>query len=72
MTRGRALKRAGDYVGAFAEVEAARALDGQDRWLNGKSAKYAMRAGRLEDAQAMLSLFTRVSSIADDSFLNVV
>ncbi|KAF8605746.1 N-terminal acetyltransferase A, auxiliary subunit [Ceratobasidium sp. AG-I] len=64
LARGRALKRAGDYVGAFAAVEAARALDGQDRWLNGKSAKYAMRAGRVEDAQALLALFTRKDAVS--------
>ncbi|KAG9079319.1 hypothetical protein FS749_008609 [Ceratobasidium sp. UAMH 11750] len=64
LARGRALKRAGDYVGAFAAVEAARALDGQDRWLNGKSAKYALRAGRLEDAQALLGMFTRKDAVS--------
>ncbi|QRV81902.1 NMDA receptor-regulated protein [Ceratobasidium sp. AG-Ba] len=63
LARGRALKRAGDFVGAFAAVEAARLLDGQDRWLNGKSAKYAMRAGRMEDAQALLGLFTRKDAV---------
>ncbi|KAG8706720.1 hypothetical protein FRC08_000892 [Ceratobasidium sp. 394] len=64
LARGRALKRAGDYVGAFAAVEVARALDGQDRWLNGKSAKYALRAGRLEDAQALLGMFTRKDAVS--------
>ncbi|KAG8747710.1 hypothetical protein FRC10_011837 [Ceratobasidium sp. 414] len=69
LARGRALKRAGDYIGALAAVEAARALDGQDRWLNGKSAKYAMRAGRLEDAQAMLGLFTRKDAVSPSADL---
>ncbi|KAG8741139.1 hypothetical protein FRC12_015759, partial [Ceratobasidium sp. 428] len=64
LTRGRALKRAGDYVGAYAAVEVARALDGQDRWLNGKSAKYALRAGRLEDAQTLLGMFTRKDALS--------
>ncbi|CCO31073.1 hypothetical protein BN14_05107 [Rhizoctonia solani AG-1 IB] len=67
--RGRALKRAGDFVGASLAVEAGRLLDGQDRWLNGKSAKYAMRTGRVEDAQNLLGLFTRIfEDIWDDQY----
>ncbi|CAE6457624.1 unnamed protein product [Rhizoctonia solani] len=67
--RGRALKRAGDFVRAYLAVEAGRLLDGQDRWLNGKSAKYAMRAGKVEDAQNLLGLFTRIfDDIWDDQY----
>ncbi|KAG8761893.1 hypothetical protein FRC11_012500 [Ceratobasidium sp. 423] len=68
-TRGRALKRAGDFVRASFAVEAGRLLDGQDRWLNGKSAKYAMRAGRVEDAQNLLGLFTRKDALSPSSDL---
>ncbi|CUA71486.1 N-alpha-acetyltransferase 16, NatA auxiliary subunit [Rhizoctonia solani] len=63
-TRARALKRAGDYVSASFAAEAGRLLDGQDRWLNGKSAKYAMRAGRVEDAHNLLGLFTRKDALS--------
>ncbi|KAH7345734.1 NMDA receptor-regulated protein 1-domain-containing protein [Rhizoctonia solani] len=62
--RGRALKRAGDFVQASFAAEAARLLDGQDRWLNGKSAKYAMRAGRVEEALNLLGLFTRKDALS--------
>ncbi|KAF8699909.1 N-terminal acetyltransferase A, auxiliary subunit, partial [Rhizoctonia solani] len=67
--RGRALKRAGDFVRASLAVEAGRLLDGQDRWLNGKSAKYAMRTGRVEDAQNLLGLFTRKDAVSPSADL---
>ncbi|KAJ7446637.1 NMDA receptor-regulated protein 1a [Mycena latifolia] len=34
-------------------------LDGQDRFLNTKSAKYRLRAGMVEEASALLGLFTK-------------
>ncbi|CAE7222157.1 unnamed protein product [Rhizoctonia solani] len=67
--RARALKRAGDFVRASFAAEAGRLLDGQDRWLNGKSAKYAMRAGRVEDANNLLGLFTRKDSLSPSADL---
>ncbi|CAE6505655.1 unnamed protein product [Rhizoctonia solani] len=67
--RARALKRAGDFVQASFAAEAARLLDGQDRWLNGKSAKYAMRAGRVEEAQNLLGLFTRKDALSPSADL---
>lgn len=41
-------------------MEEARALDGQDRFLNWKAAKYLMRAGDVEGASHVLGLFTKV------------
>lgn len=58
--RARLLKRAGDPLGALQNIEEARKLDGQDRFLNTKSAKYHLRAGLSEEAQAIFSLFTKV------------
>ena len=58
--RARALKRAGDPLGALLNIEEARKLDGQDRFLNTKSAKYHLRADLSEESQAILSLFTKV------------
>jgi peptide alpha-N-acetyltransferase len=58
--RGRILKRLGDFQGASAAVNEARLLDGQDRFLNTKSAKYKLRAGLIEDASDTLGLFTKV------------
>ncbi|KAF9068910.1 NMDA receptor-regulated protein 1-domain-containing protein [Rhodocollybia butyracea] len=57
--RARTLKRAGDIYGASRAMEDARLLDGQDRFLNTKSAKYRMRAGLIDEASALLGLFTK-------------
>ncbi|KAK0446042.1 NMDA receptor-regulated protein 1-domain-containing protein [Desarmillaria tabescens] len=57
--RARVLKRAGDLLGAARSVEEARLLDGQDRFLNTKSAKYRLRAGLVDEASALLGLFTK-------------
>ncbi|KAG7446845.1 N-terminal acetyltransferase A, auxiliary subunit [Guyanagaster necrorhizus] len=57
--RARVLKRAGDLFGAARSVEEARLLDGQDRFLNTKSAKYRLRAGLVDEASALLGLFTK-------------
>ncbi|GLB39170.1 putative N-terminal acetyltransferase A, auxiliary subunit [Lyophyllum shimeji] len=57
--KGRALKRAGDPFGAARAVDEARLLDGQDRFLNTKTAKYLLRAGLVDEASAILGLFTK-------------
>jgi N-alpha-acetyltransferase 15/16, NatA auxiliary subunit len=61
--RGRILKRLGDLRGASVAVDEARLLDGQDRFLNTKSAKYKLRAGLVEEANDTLGLFTKVSAV---------
>jgi hypothetical protein len=53
------LKHSGDALGAARAMDDARALDGQDRFLNSKSGKYWLRAGEPERAQAILGLFTK-------------
>lgn len=58
--KARILKRAGDLVGAVREIEEARCLDGQDRFLNTKSAKYHLRAGLRDEAVSLFGLFTKV------------
>ncbi|KAI0064906.1 N-terminal acetyltransferase A auxiliary subunit [Artomyces pyxidatus] len=57
--KGRILKRLGDPVEASVAVNEARLLDGQDRFLNTKAAKYKLRAGLIEDASDILGLFTK-------------
>ncbi len=52
-------KRAGNAELAFAEREKARAIDLADRYLNNKSAKYALRAGKRAEAVRLLAMFTR-------------
>jgi len=61
--RGRILKRLGDLHGASVAVNESRLLDGQDRFLNTKSAKYKLRAGLIEEANDTLGLFTKVSAL---------
>lgn len=60
--KARVLKRAGDPYGAAQCLEAARSLDGQDRFLNTKCAKYRLRAGLIEEANEVLGLFTKVNT----------
>lgn len=59
MLRARILKRAGDPVAAAAAMEHARSLDGQDRFLNSKAAKYAIRTGETDEAERLVGKFTR-------------
>ncbi|KWU43445.1 N-terminal acetyltransferase A, auxiliary subunit [Rhodotorula sp. JG-1b] len=59
MLRARILKRAGDPVAAAAAMEHARSLDGQDRFLNSKAAKYAIRRGETDEAERLVGMFTR-------------
>lgn len=57
------LKRAGDPLGAAAAMNEARLLDGQDRFLNTKCAKYHLRAGMIDEAIQFFGMFTKVCYI---------
>ncbi|KAI6158062.1 NMDA receptor-regulated protein 1-domain-containing protein [Pisolithus tinctorius] len=59
MMKAKVLKRAGDPYGAVRSMDEARALDGQDRFINTKSGKYRLRAGMVDEAEEILGLFTR-------------
>lgn len=59
MTRARVLKRCGAYEAAADAMEEARLLDGQDRYLNTKTAKYLLRVNKVDEAAKVLKLFTR-------------
>jgi N-alpha-acetyltransferase 15/16, NatA auxiliary subunit len=59
--KARVRKHAGDLYGAARCLESARLLDGQDRFLNTKCAKYRLRAGLIDEASEILGLFTKVS-----------
>jgi N-alpha-acetyltransferase 15/16, NatA auxiliary subunit len=65
MVRARALKRAGDPYGAAKVMDAARLLDGQDRFVNTKTGKYLLRAGMPDKAEKIFSLFTKVRAPHD-------
>jgi N-alpha-acetyltransferase 15/16, NatA auxiliary subunit len=58
--KARILKRAGDFLGGARCANEARLLDGQDRFLNTKCAKYLLRAALVEEASTILGLFTKV------------
>ncbi|KAI8368769.1 NMDA receptor-regulated protein 1-domain-containing protein [Blakeslea trispora] len=59
MTKGRILKHAGKIQEASEVMNEAREIDLQDRFINSKCAKYLMRAGKIEEAERILTLFTR-------------
>jgi len=59
MIKARILKRSGDYLAAEEAMAQARALDGQDRYLNGKHLKYLLRIDEVERAEETAGLFTR-------------
>jgi N-alpha-acetyltransferase 15/16, NatA auxiliary subunit len=61
--KARALKRAGDFLGASRCLDEARLLDGQDRFLNTKCAKYRLRAGLIQEANDILGLFTKACTV---------
>jgi hypothetical protein len=63
MAKAMVLKRAGDAMGAAVAMEDARLLDGQDRFLNGKAAKYWLRAGDVQKAEELLGMFTKVRAV---------
>lgn len=57
MAKAMVLKRAGSPYAAAEAMEEARLLDGQDRFLNSKAAKYWFRAGEIKRAEELLGLF---------------
>jgi peptide alpha-N-acetyltransferase len=67
MAKALVLKRAGDVDAAAVAMEEARLLDGQDRFLNGKAAKYWLRSGDTAKAEELLALFTKkdMTAVAD-------
>jgi len=57
--RARLLRKSGNVKAAANEMDAARTLDLADRYINNKTTKYMLRAGRLKDAMSTIALFTR-------------
>jgi len=57
--RARLLKKSGDAEGASLQMEVARKLDLQDRYINNKSTKYLLRLGKRAEALATIGLFTK-------------
>lgn len=59
MTKAKILKHMGDLESAWKAMETSRELDLQDRFVNTKAAKYMLRAGEIDRATDIISLFTR-------------
>ncbi|CAO1619543.1 unnamed protein product [Sympodiomycopsis kandeliae] len=59
MHKARILKRGGAISAASHAMEDARLLDGQDRFLNSKDAKYKLRNGEVSRAEEVMGLFTK-------------
>ncbi|MCL4127711.1 UNVERIFIED_CONTAM: hypothetical protein GTU68_030789 [Idotea baltica] len=57
--KGKILKHAGDYIGAYEALQEAQSLDTADRYVNSKAASYLLAAGRVAEAEEMCSKFTR-------------
>ncbi|GMH64765.1 hypothetical protein TrRE_jg11195, partial [Triparma retinervis] len=57
--KGRILKLMGDLEGACEVLDKARQVDLADRYINNKTTKYLLRAGKVEQAEKTIGLFTR-------------
>ncbi|KAL7423428.1 hypothetical protein Q5752_001008 [Cryptotrichosporon argae] len=71
MAKARVLKRAGDAQAAAVAMEDARLLDGQDRFLNGKAAKYWLAAGAVAKAEELLAMFTKKDLTAAQDLIDM-
>src|SRR4051812_44768908 len=59
MLKARIIKHAGDPISAYGWMDIARRLDTQDRYLNTKCVRYALRADQLKAAEDTVQLFLR-------------
>jgi len=60
--KGRLTKLSGNVPAAAEIMDHARGLDLGDRYINNKTTKYLMRAGRPDDAENRIGMFTRFES----------
>ena len=61
--KARLLKLSGDVQAAASLLDEARCYDLADRYINNKCTKYLLRAGKIEQAEDTISLFTRHEKI---------
>jgi peptide alpha-N-acetyltransferase len=59
MIKARIYKHAGDHISAMAQMEEARSIDLQDRFVNSKCTKYMLRNDKIELAEKTISLFAK-------------
>jgi N-alpha-acetyltransferase 15/16, NatA auxiliary subunit len=60
--KARIMKHAGAPVQAAELVNKARELDLADRYLNNKATLYLLRAGKIEEAQKLIDIFTKIEA----------
>ena len=63
--KAKILQKSGRLAEAAAAADFARKLDLQDKYLNGKAAKYFFRAGDVAQADATLAIFHKPSPVKD-------
>lgn len=59
MAKARIYKHAGDHISAMEQMEEARSIDLQDRFVNSKCTKYMLRNDEIELAEKTISLFAK-------------
>jgi len=70
MVKGKIYKHMGNMEEASFWLEEAREMDTADRYINSKSAKYLLRANKIETATSICGKFTRVSYYGFAKFKN--
>lgn len=66
--KARIYKHAGDMLSAYTFMDKARRLDTQDRYLNTKCVRYALRADKIEEAKQTVALFLKEGDAASTLF----
>ncbi|ESL10415.1 N-acetyltransferase subunit Nat1 [Trypanosoma rangeli SC58] len=61
-----------EFDEAAVNADKARQLDLQDKYLNGKAAKYFLRANRIEEAEARMQMFYKASTVPGDTYLTAL
>lgn len=68
MMKAKIFKRIGDPYSAVHAMDAARKLDGQDRFINTKCGKYRLRIGMVNEAEEVFGLF--IVSLMKQSYMH--
>jgi hypothetical protein len=71
LMKAKILQREGKLPEAAEQANVARVLDLQDKYLNGKAAKYMFRAGDIDGAEQTMQLFFKASPV-NDAFLTAL
>ncbi|CBH15603.1 N-acetyltransferase subunit Nat1, putative [Trypanosoma brucei gambiense DAL972] len=53
-------------------ADMARRLDLQDKYLNGKAAKYFFRANKIREGEALMQMFYKTTEVPDDTYLTAL